>query len=692
MSPERPDRGTSGAASGPRAADREAALDRLAVNTIRFLAVDAVEQAKSGHPGTPMGMADAAYVLWTRFLRYQPRDPAWPDRDRFVLSAGHASMLLYALLHLSGYDLPLAEIKRFRQLGSRTPGHPEVGVTPGVETTTGPLGQGFGNGVGLALAARMLGARFNRDDFAPVGWRVFGIVSDGDLMEGVASEAASLAGHWGLGNLVYLYDDNHITIEGDTALAFGEDVAGRFEAYGWHVERADPYDHAALAAALERAVATRERPSLVITRSHIGYGAPHKQDSREAHGEPLGPEEAAAAKRALGWPESPAFLVPDDVRGRFAARAAELAPGYETWREGFAAWRARHPDLARLWDAHHASRVPADVFERLIAAAPTGAAATRVHGQAVLQSAAAAVPSLVGGSADLEPSTRTAIRDSASIARGAFGGRNFHFGIREHGMGAILNGLALSGAFVPYGSSFLVFTDYARPAIRLAALMRRQVIWVLTHDSVFLGEDGPTHEPIEHLTALRAIPDLLVIRPADGLETAAAWAMALERGDGPTLLALTRQSLPALERPAGFDPRAIARGGYVLSEPGAADAATLIATGSEVSLALEAAKRLGARGIPARVVSMPAPQRFLEQDAAWRERVLPPEGARVSIEAGATAYWWRFTGEADLRIGIDRFGESAPIAQLQPHFGFTPDAVADAIAAWAARRARGRRP
>ena len=665
------------------------ALDRLAVNTLRFLAVDAVERAKSGHPGSPMGMADAAYVVWTRFLRYQPQDPAWPDRDRFVLSAGHASMLLYALLHLAGYDLPLEELQRFRQLGSRTPGHPEHGLTPGVETTTGPLGQGFGNGVGMALAARMLAARFDRGDFEPVSYRVFGLVSDGDLMEGVASEAASLAGHWGLGNLIYIYDDNHITIEGDTALAFSEDVGRRFEAYGWQVERADPCDHAALAASLERAVAETSRPSLVMTRSHIGYGSPHKQDTREAHGEPLGAAETAATKQALGWPLAPPFLVPDEVRGRFVARAEELEPGYDAWQAGLRAWRARHPELADRWDAHVTKRLPDDLFDVLLAAAPTGAAATRAHGNAVLQRAAALVPALAGGSADLEPSTKTRIKDSPSIERGAFEGRNFHFGIREHGMGSILNGLALADGFIPYGASFLIFSDYARPAIRLAALMRQQVIWVFTHDSVFLGEDGPTHEPIEQLTTLRALPNLLVIRPADGLETAAAWALALERRDGPTLLALSRQTLPALERAPGFDPRDLRRGGTTLVESRAADAVTLIATGSEVGLAVAVVQRLGAQAIPARVVSMPAPQLFLAQEAAWRDRVLPPGGRRVTLEAGATDYWWRFTGPQGLRIGIDRFGESAPLAALQQHFGFTPEAVSDRIAGWLRSAGKG---
>jgi len=668
-------------ASSASASD-PAALDQLAINTVRFLAVDAVERAKSGHPGMPMGMADAAYILWTRFLRYQPQDPAWPDRDRFVLSAGHGSMLLYALLHLSGYDLPLEQLQRFRQLGSRTPGHPEHGLTAGVETTTGPLGQGFGNGVGMAVAARMQAARLNGDDFAPISWRVFGIVSDGDLMEGISSEAASLAGHWGLGNLVYLYDDNHISIEGDTALAFTEDVAARFTAYGWHVERVDAYDHAAIEGAIARAVAETGRPSLVLCRSHIAYGAPTKHDSASAHGEPLGAAETLGAKRALGWPESPAFLVPDEVRARFAARAAQLKPEYDAWQTGQAAWRARDPGRAALWDALIGRELPPDLFDRLIAAAPATAAATRAHGGAVLQRAAALVPALIGGSADLEPSTKTRIQDSGAVARGDFSGRNFHFGVRELGMGSILNGLALSG-FIPYGASFLVFTDYARPAIRLSALMKQQVIWVFTHDSVFLGEDGPTHEPIEHLTALRAIPNLRVVRPADGLETAAAWALALERRDGPTLFALTRQSLPPLERSADFRPEHLRRGGYVLRGSRDARALTLVATGSEVALAVAAAARLEADGTPTRVVSMPCPQLFLAQDAAWRDAVLPPGGRRASIEAGSTDYWHRFVGDRGLAIGIDRFGESAPLADIQRHFGFTPEGVADRIRDWA---------
>jgi transketolase len=661
-------------------------LEQQVVECIRFLAVDAVERAKSGHPGMPMGMADAAFVLWTRFLRHDPRDPAWPGRDRFVLSAGHGSMLLYALLHLSGYDLPLEELQRFRQWGSRTPGHPERGHTPGVETTTGPLGQGFANGVGLALAARMLDARFADAGFTPTPGRVFGIVSDGDLMEGVSAEAASLAGHWGLGNLIYLWDDNHVTIEGATELAWSDDVPVRFAAHGWHVLRVDAHDRAAVATALAAAVAERERPSLIAARSHIGYGAPHKQDSAAAHGEPLGGEETAAAKRARGWPESPAFLVPEPVRAFFAERAAALASEADAWRTQLAAWRARDPQRAAAWDAAIEGRVPEDLFERLIAAAPAGAGATRAHGAAVLQQAAALVPALVSGSADLEPSTRTRIAGAPPIQRGAWGGRNLHFGVREHAMGGILNGLALHGGVVPCGSSFLVFSDYARPALRLSALMGLRVVWVFTHDSLFLGEDGPTHQPIEHLGALRAIPNLLVIRPADGLETAAAWALALERREGPTLLALTRQSVPPIERARGFEPRHLRRGGYVVREAAGRESLALAATGSEVALALEVASRLEAEGLGARVVSVPAPTLFLEQDAAWRDATLPPTLPVVTLEAGRTDFWHRFTGRGGLALGIDRFGASAPAADLARGYGFTPEQVSAHVLAWSRAR------
>ncbi len=661
------------------------ALDLQCANTIRFLAADTVEKAKSGHPGMPMGMADAAYVVWSRFLNYEPSDPQWPNRDRFVLSAGHGSALIYSLLHVAGFDLPIEELQRFRQLGSRTPGHPEWGITPGVETTTGPLGQGIGNMVGMAIAQRMAAARFNTTDFSPSTWRVFGIAGDGCMMEGLSHEAASLAGHLGLGNLVLMYDDNRITIEGETDLAYSEDAQKRFEAYGWHVERADAYDHEGIATAVQHSLAETTRPSLVILKSHIGYGAPHKQDTRHAHGEPLGAEEMAGAKQKLGWPESPTFLVPEPVRARFAARAAENRTAYDRWQAGLASWRKAHSEQATQWDAILERHVPSDLVEQLCAKAPTTVNATRNHGNAVLQMAASIVPALVGGSADLEPSTKTRISDSASISRADFSGRNFHFGIREHGMGAVMNGLAVSGGWIPYGSSFLVFTDYARPAIRLSALMGLPCIWVFTHDSIFVGEDGPTHEPVEHLAAMRTIPNLMVIRPADGLETAAAWGLAIERKDGPTLLALSRQNCAVLPHLDTFHPSVLRRGGYVVREAAGKDAITLMATGSEVGTAVDAAERLATSGIAVRVVSMLAPQLFLQQDAAWRDKVLPPGGRRVSLEAGITDYWRRFVGDGGLCLGIDRYGESAPAEQLAEHFGFTGEIVAKKIQEWAGR-------
>ena len=655
------------------------------MNTIRFLAVDAVEKARSGHPGMPMGMADVAYVLWSRFLRHDPRDPAWPGRDRFVLSAGHGSMLLYALLHLSGYDLPMEELQRFRQLGSRTPGHPEYGLTPGVETTTGPLGQGFANAVGMALGSRMGDARFTSGGFSPAAYRVFTLAGDGCMMEGISHEAASLAGHLGLGNLIAIYDDNRITIDGSTSLAFSDDTAKRFEAYGWHVQRVDAYDHDAVAAALERAIGETARPSLVICKSHIGYGAPKKQDTAHAHGEPLGPDEVLAAKRALGWPESPAFLVPPEVRARFAARGAELARARGDWDAAFARWRAADPARAGAWASFIGRAAPSALLEKLCEAAPTKAAATRAHGGAVMQKAASLLPGLVGGSADLESSNRTRIGGSPSVSAGDFSGRNLHFGVREHAMTAVCNGLALAGGWLPFSASFLTFTDYARPAIRLASLMRLRVIFVYTHDSIFLGEDGPTHQAVEQLAALRLIPNLLVIRPADGLETAAAWGLALERTDGPTLLALTRQSVPVLARPVGFAPGDLRRGASLLRDSDARDAITLIATGSEVGVAVDAAERLTTVGIATRVVSMPAPQLFHRQDEAWRRHLIPPGGRRVSIEAGVTDGWRALVGERGLTIGVDRYGESAPADVLAEHFGLTGEAVAKRVREWAAR-------
>jgi transketolase len=661
-------------------------LEQLAVNTIRFLAADAVEQAKSGHPGMPMGMADLAFVLWTRFLRYNPSDPGWPGRDRFVLSNGHGSMLLYAMLHLAGYDLPMEELKRFRQWGSRTPGHPEYRVAPGVETTTGPLGQGFGNGVGMALAAKLLAARVNTLDFSPVAHRIFGFVSDGDLMEGVSHEAASLAGHLRLGNLIYLYDDNHVSIEGDTAITYSDDVQRRFQAYGWHTLAVDGHDRAAVGVALESALAQHERPSLIACRTHIGYGAPRKQDTASAHGEPLGQEELAAAKRALGWPEEPRFRVPEEVYRLFRRRAEELRADYQDWQQGLRRWSERNPERAGLWRAHLERRLPADLFARLLESAPPTGEATRMLASQVLQKAADLVPALVGGSADLDPSTKTRIQAAPTVGPGRFEGRTFHFGVREHGMGVVLNGLALHGGFIPYGSTFLVFADYMRPPMRLAALSGLQVIYVFTHDSLFLGEDGPTHQPVEQLTNLRAVPRLLVVRPADGPECAAAWTLALERREAPTAIVLSRQKVAAIERAPDFDGHLLLRGGYVLREASGAPRLVLIATGSEVGTVLGARELLEAEGTPARVVSMPAPQLFLEQDAPYRDAVLPPGVPRAAVEAGVPDYWYRFVGPEGLVIGVERFGASAPWPVIAEKLGFTPAAVAARAKDWLRRR------
>jgi len=658
-----------------------AALDHLAINTIKALAIDAVEQAKSGHPGMPMGAADYAYLLWTRHLRFDPRRPDWPDRDRFVLSAGHGSMLLYALLHLSGYDLPLDELRRFRQWESKTPGHPERGCAPGVETTTGPLGQGVANSVGMAIAARMMADRFNTPDQRIVNHRIWAIVSDGDMMEGVASEAASIAGHLGLSNLTLIYDDNHITIEGDTALAFSEEVGRRFEAYGFAVQRIDGHDHAQILAALETSARETAKPGLIVARTHIAHGSPGKHDSAKAHGEPLGADEARATKQAIGWPLEPTFLVPEEARKPFLDRAEAGGAARLDWEARFAAWSKAHPDRRALWDAVMERRVPGDLQAQLLAALPQPAKAdaTRNLSGIVLQKAAALVPSLCGGSADLEPSTKTSIKGVEDVRRGSFSGRNFHFGVREHGMGGILNGLALHGGAVPYGATFLIFSDYMRPPIRLAALMGIQVIYVFTHDSILLGEDGPTHQPVEQLATLRAVPNLLVVRPADGWETAAAWATALERRGGPTAIVLTRQPLPVVTRPAGFDPALLRRGGYVLSETAGASPLVLIATGSEVGSALEAQSLLHGQGIGSRVVSMPCREAFLAEPEEYRNAVVPKGSRTVVIEAAVTIGWERVAGNGALLIGVERFGASAPWQVMQEKFGLTGPRVAETI-------------
>jgi transketolase len=656
------------------------ALDQLCINTIRTLAMDAVQRANSGHPGTPMALAPIAYVLYTRHLRHSPAHPDWPDRDRFILSCGHASMLQYASLHLAGYDLSLEALKNFRQWGSRTPGHPEHALTPGVETTTGPLGQGFANGVGMAIAEAHLAARFNRPGHEIVNHWTYAIASDGDLMEGISHEAASLAGHLRLGKLVYFYDDNHITIEGATSLAFSEDVAQRFGGYGWHVQRvADGNDLQALDAAILAAQAETARPSLIVVRTHIGWGSPHKQDTAEAHGSPLGVEEIALTKAAYGWPVDRPFLVPDDVRAHFGQCVGRGKQMAAEWERRFAAYERAFPDLAAEWRAALAGELPAGWERALPAFGPQdGAAATRAWSSKVLNAIAPAVATLVGGSADLAPSTNTLIKGSADLEAGAYGERNMHFGIREHGMGGVLNGMALHRGVRPYGATFLIFSDYMRPSIRLAALMELPVIVVFTHDSIGLGEDGPTHQPIEQLAALRAIPNVTVIRPADGPEVVEAWRAALLHRSGPTLIVLTRQKVPVIDR-ARYAPAAgLLKGAYVLAEAGGGSPRLLLlATGSEVGLCLAARDRLEAEGTPTRVVSMPSLEIFARQSAEYRDAVLPPAvPARLAVEAAVGFGWHRWVGSMGEILGIERFGASAPYERIFQEFGFTVENVA----------------
>ncbi len=668
-----------------------AGVDDLCINTVRFLAVDAVEQAKVGHPGAPMGAAATAYALWDRVLRHDPSDPSWPDRDRFVLSAGHASMLLYSLLHLTGYDLPLAELKRFRQWGSKTPGHPELGLTPGVETTTGPLGQGFANGVGMAFAERWLAEHYNRPGHEIIDHRVYAIVSDGDLEEGVSSEAASFAGAHHLGKLTYLYDSNGISIEGDVTITFTEDVGARFRAYGWHVVGPiDGMSADAVEAAIREANAEMDRPSLVICTTIIGYGAPNKANTGEVHGAALGPEETKLAKANLGWPHEEPFTIPGPALAHFR-EAVHRGRGWSSnWRERFEAYKAAHPVEAAQLERDLAGDLPAGWADELphlfdADAAEGKGMATRTASSRALNAIAQRVHSLVGGSADLAPSTNTLIN-----SRGDFGFEssnvNMHFGIREHAMGSIANGMAVHGGLIPYTATFLVFYDYMRPAVRLAALMEQRIVFVFTHDSIGLGEDGPTHQPIEQLMSARLVPHLVLLRPADATETAAAWQVALERRTGPTLLALSRQGLPTLDRTV-YPPAAnVARGAYTLWESGPDPRAIVIGTGSEVAIALAGAQLAAGKGASVRVVSMPSWELFEEQPQAYRDAVLPPDvSARVSIEAGATLGWERYIGRGGTAIGIDHFGASAPIADLLREFGFTAEHVADAVASTLAR-------
>ena len=658
-------------------------LTELAVNTIKMLAVDAVQQANSGHPGMPMGAAHYAFVLWSRYLRFNPADPQWPNRDRFVLSAGHGSMLLYALLHLTGYDLSLDDLKNFRQWGSKTPGHPEYGLTPGVETTTGPLGQGFANGVGMAIAAKMAAARYNTPQHKIVDHYVYGIVSDGDLMEGVSAEAASLAGHLKLGNLIYFYDDNRISIEGSTDLTFTEDRAKRFDAYGWQVLSIDGHNPEAAARAIEEAQADPTRPALIIARTHIGMGSPNKMDDAEAHGAPLGEEEVIATKKNLGWPLEPTFYIPDEVRRLFAARVAELQKEYAAWQQEYAAWRAEHPELAATHKAALEKELPQDLEQQLLGSLSGKPNATRRLSGEVIQKIAELVPYVVGGSADLAPSTSTLIKGGADIAPDAFEGRNFHFGVREHAMGAILNGIALYGGFVPFGATFLVFADYMRPPIRLANLMGIQVIYIFTHDSIFVGEDGPTHEPVEQIASLRLIPGMRVMRPADGPEVVAAWAYALRRQDGPTALVLTRQGVPDIPREQPFSFAAFGRGAYVIAETANKEPqVVIIGTGSELQYGLAAKAALEREGYGVRLISMPCRELFEQQDKAFRVALIPAAAKKVVIEAGVRFGWGDIVGPEALFITQDGYGHSAPAKVLMEKLGFTEAAIAQRVCAW----------
>lgn len=671
-----------------------AQLDQLAINSIRFLSVDAVQQANSGHPGLPLGAAPMAYVLWTRFLQHNPANPQWFDRDRFILSAGHGSMLLYSLLHLTGYDLPLEHIKQFRQWGSNTPGHPERDLTFGVETTTGPLGQGFGNGVGIAIAEAYLAARYNRPGFEIINHCTYGIVSDGDLMEGVAAEAASLAGHLQLGKLIYLYDNNHISLAASTQLTFTEDCAQRFAAYGWHTQAVeDGNDLAAIDHAIRAARQETARPSLILVRTHIGYGSPHKQDTFAAHGAPLGEEEVTLTKQQLGWPVEPPFHIPPEAAQHFRQALDRGQQAETAWNAQFAAYEQQYPALARElhqlingelppgWDAN-IPQFPADAR----------GLATRVASGNVLQALSAKLPGLIGGSADLNPSTNTVLKDAgdfgpSTMAGGdlqgsagggwSYAGRNLHFGVREHAMGAISNGLAAHGGLIPFGATFLTFSDYMRPAMRLAALMGLQVAYVFTHDSIGLGEDGPSHQPVEHVASLRAIPQLVVIRPGDANETAVAWQVAMETRDRPVALILTRQNVATLDRTQFASAQGLRRGAYILAEAlQAQPQLILIASGSEVDLIVAARHKLQEQKIPVRLVSMPSWELFEAQSRAYRDTVLPPSvRARLAVEAGVTQGWHRYVGDRGDVIGVDRFGASAPGAVVMREYGFTVEHV-----------------
>ena len=654
-------------------------IETLAINTIRTLSMDAVQKANSGHPGMPMGAAPMAFTLWTKFMRHNPSNPQWPNRDRFVLSAGHGSALLYSMLHLTGYDLSMDDIKDFRQWGSRTPGHPENHMTPGVEVTTGPLGQGISNAVGMAIAEAHLSAKFNRPGFSVLDHYTYVIASDGDLMEGVASEACSLAGHLGLGKLIVLYDDNHISIDGSTDLAFTEDRMGRFKAYGWHTQEVpDGNDTAAIAKALEEARGEEDRPSIIAVRTYIGYGSPNKQDSSDAHGSPLGEDEVRLTKENLGWPSDQTFLVPDEVRDHFSQVSVSGQKAEKVWNKLFADYKKEHPDLAAMWKQMWSAELP-EGWQKFLPDLSGQSMATRAASGKVINALAPALPRLLGGSADLAPSNNTIIDGEGTFSKEDREGRNFHFGVREHGMGAIANGMSLHGALHPYVATFMIFSDYMKPAVRLSVLSRCPVTFIFTHDSIGLGEDGPTHQPIEQLASLRSIPGLIDIRPADASETVQAWRVALETNE-PTALILSRQNLPSIDRTVHPAASAIEKGAYILAETGYDQRAIILASGSEVAPALGAMDILDAKGIHVRVVNVASFELFSRQSEKYQREVLPPEiTARVAVEAASPFGWERFTGSGGRIIGIDRFGSSAPGGLNMEKFGFTAENIAKTV-------------
>lgn len=656
-------------------------LDKLCVNTIRTLSMDAVQKANSGHPGMPMGMADVAYILWTKFLKHNPKNPNWFNRDRFILSAGHGSMLLYSLLHLTGYELDLDELKNFRQLGSKTPGHPEYGMTPGVETTTGPLGQGFGTGVGMAMAEYFLASKFNKDDNTIVDHYTYAIVSDGDLMEGISHESASMAGHMGLGKLIYLYDSNNISIEGSTDLAYTEDAAKRFEAYNWHVVEIDGHDHEQIEDAIKKAQNEKEKPSIIICKTHIGFGSPNKQDSETSHGSPLGEEEIRLTKKAYDWPSDESFFIPEEALQVFRKAIEKGEKAEQEWKNDLSQYEEGFTEDATSFKKWINREISEKLEETLpVFEADQKGMASRAASGKVINAIKEIVPNLFGGSADLAGSTKTDIEGYGSFIVDQPTGRTIHYGVREHGMGAAVNGMALHGGLIPYGATFFVFTDYMRPAIRLAALMKVPSIFVLTHDSIGLGEDGPTHQPIEHLSSLRAMPNITILRPGDANETSYAWKAAIENTTGPTLLVLTRQNLPTLKRSESNPAKLVEKGGYIYADSDKETPdAILIGTGSELQLAVEARQELLTKGVDTRVVSLPSWEIFEKQDPSYKEKVLPAEVTnRVAIEAGTAFGWERYIGDKGTVIGLSSFGESGPYEDLFEHFGITVEALVDA--------------